>query len=51
MQCKEEILEHGKKGFLGVRGDSGDPVEIVTQTVFALWGIFGGTINSKGYNT
>jgi len=49
-QCKEEILEHGKKGFLGVRGDSGDPVEIVTQTVFALWGIFGGTTNSKGYN-
>jgi len=49
-QCREEILEHGKRGcFLGVRGDSGDPVKIVTETVFALWREFGGTTNSKGY--
>lgn len=46
-QLKDEILEHD--GCLAIRGDSGDPVEIVTQTVFKLWDIFGGTINSKGY--
>lgn len=44
---KEEILSHG--GYLGVRGDSGDPVEIVTKTVFKLWESFGGTTNSKGF--
>lgn len=36
-------------GCLLVRGDSGDPVEVVTQTVFHLWEQFGGTVNSKGY--
>ena len=46
-QCKDEILTH--KGFVGIRGDSGDPVEIVTKTVFKLWEIFGGTVNSKGF--
>jgi len=46
-QVKEDILRHN--GTLSIRGDSGDPVEIVTQTVFHLWDIFGGTINSKGY--
>lgn len=46
-QVKDEILNH--KGFIAIRGDSGDPVEIVTQTVFHLWKIFGGTVNSKGY--
>lgn len=46
-QLKPEIMAHD--GCLLVRGDSGDPVEIVTQTVFKLWEIFGGTINSKGY--
>lgn len=46
-QCKEEILNHN--GFLAIRGDSGDPVEVVTETVFRLWNIFGGAINSKGY--
>ena len=46
-QLKEEILNHD--GCLLVRGDSGDPVEIVTETVFHLWETFGGTINSKGY--
>ena len=38
-----------RKGTLYVRGDSGDPVEIITKTVYHLWDIFGGTINSKGY--
>ena len=46
-QCKEEIMNHN--GYLAVRGDSGDPVEVVTKTVFRLWDIFGGTVNSKGY--
>lgn len=46
-QCKEEILNHN--GTLSIRGDSGDPVEVITETVFHLWKIFGGTINSKGY--
>lgn len=44
---KEEILAHN--GCLLVRGDSGDPVQIVTKTVFELWETFGGTVNSKGY--
>ena len=44
---KEEILNHN--GCFLVRGDSGDCVKVVTNTVFALWDIFGGTINSKGY--
>ena len=46
-QVKEEILAHN--GFIAIRGDSGDPVEIVTETVEHLWNIFGGTVNSKGY--
>ena len=46
-KLKEEILNHN--GCLLVRGDSGNCVEVVTQTVFKLWDIFGGTHNSKGY--
>jgi len=46
-QLKQEVFAHD--GCLAIRGDSGDPVEIVTKTVFRLWDIFGGTINSKGY--
>ena len=37
-QLKEEIMNH--KGCLLIRGDSGDPVQIVTETVFHLWDIF-----------
>jgi nicotinamide phosphoribosyltransferase len=44
---KDEILSHD--GCISIRGDSGNPVEIVTQTVFRLWDIFGGSVNSKGY--
>jgi nicotinamide phosphoribosyltransferase len=47
VECKEEILNHN--GTLLIRGDSGDPVQIITETVLRLWDIFGGTINSKGY--
>ena len=46
-RLKDEILAHD--GCLSIRGDSGDPVEVVTKTVFRLWDIFGGTINGKGY--
>ena len=46
-QIKEEIMAHN--GCMLMRGDSGDCVEVVTQTVFKLWEQFGGTINSKGY--
>ncbi|MDE7323210.1 MAG: nicotinate phosphoribosyltransferase [Lachnospiraceae bacterium] len=46
-QLKEEILAHN--GCMLMRGDSGDCVEVVTKTVFRLWDIFGGTVNSKGY--
>lgn len=44
---KDEILAHN--GCFLVRGDSGDCVKVVTETVFKLWDIFGGTVNSKGY--
>jgi nicotinamide phosphoribosyltransferase len=46
-KLRKEIMEHN--GCFLVRGDSGDCVEVVTQTVFRLWDLFGGTINSKGY--
>lgn len=46
-QCKKEIMAHD--GCISIRGDSGDPVEVITETVFRLWDLFGGTINSKGY--
>jgi len=46
-QLRVEIENHN--GFIGIRGDSGDPVEIVTKTIFKLWDLFGGSINSKGY--
>ena len=46
-KLKKEILEHN--GCMLMRGDSGDCIEVVTETVFKLWEIFGGTINSKGY--
>lgn len=46
-QLKAEILAHD--GFISIRGDSGDPVEVITKTVFKLWDTFGGTYNSKGF--
>ena len=45
--CKEDIFNHD--GYIGIRGDSGDPVDISVRTVGALWGTFGGDVNSKGY--
>lgn len=46
-QLREEIMAHN--GCMLMRGDSGDCVEVVTKTVFKLWELFGGTVNSKGY--
>ena len=46
-QIKEEIMAHN--GCMLMRGDSGECVDVVTQTVFKLWDQFGGTVNSKGY--
>lgn len=46
-KLKDEIMHHN--GCFMVRGDSGDCVEVVTNTVFKLWNTFGGKINSKGY--
>ena len=46
-RLKKEIMAHN--GCMLMRGDSGDCVEVVTQTVFKLWEQFGGTVNSKGY--
>lgn len=45
--CRKEILAHN--GTILFRGDSGNPVEIITDMVFTLWQIFGGTVNEKGY--
>jgi nicotinamide phosphoribosyltransferase len=46
-KLKKEIMEHN--GCMLMRGDSGDCVKVVTDTVFKLWEHFGGTTNSKGY--
>lgn len=46
-EVKDEVLKHN--GVLSIRGDSGDPVDVVTQTVFHLWDIFGGHVNEKGF--
>ncbi|MCL1918594.1 MAG: nicotinate phosphoribosyltransferase [Peptococcaceae bacterium] len=46
-QCREEILNHN--GYLAIRGDSGNPVDISTQTVSRLWDTFGGHVNTKGF--
>ena len=44
---KDEIMAHN--GCFLVRGDSGDCVDVVTNTVFKLWELFGGSVNTKGY--
>ncbi len=46
-EIKDLILSHN--GCMLMRGDSGDCVSVVTQTVFKLWEQFGGSINKKGY--
>lgn len=46
-EIKDIILE--RDGCFAVRGDSGDPIDIICETVQTLWDIFGGTVNEKGY--
>lgn len=45
-QLKNDIMS--RNGKLVVRPDSGNPTEVILQTIPKLWGIFGGTINNKG---
>jgi len=44
---KDKIIS--RQGTVFIRPDSGDPVENTTKSVFKLWEIFGGEINTKGY--
>lgn len=46
-ELKSAILESGKT--VVIRPDSGDPVEIVTQTIKNLMDSFGYSLNSKGF--
>ncbi|WP_444907097.1 nicotinate phosphoribosyltransferase [Microbulbifer sp. SSSA008] len=46
-ELKERVENNG--GTLVIRPDSGDPVDIVSQTIERLMRIFGATINSKGF--
>ncbi|WP_444940600.1 nicotinate phosphoribosyltransferase [Microbulbifer sp. ZKSA004] len=46
-ELKERVENNG--GTLVIRPDSGDAVDIVTQTIERLMRIFGATINSKGF--
>lgn len=44
---KDKILK--RDGVLVIRPDSGDPVMSTLKVFEALWEVFGGTVNSKGY--
>lgn len=44
---REQVITNG--GTLVIRPDSGDPVEIVLQTIEKLMDAFGSSINAKGY--
>lgn len=46
-ECYDDIMRHNGK--MSIRGDGGNPVDIVLKTVPKLWDMFGGTKNSKGY--
>lgn len=46
-EIKDVIVE--RDGCFAVRGDSGDPVGTLCETVQILWDIFGGHVNDKGY--
>jgi nicotinic acid phosphoribosyltransferase len=44
---KSEKLAKG--GFLVLRPDSGDPIQVVLQALHAAEKVFGATVNSKGF--
>lgn len=46
-QLKEQVINNG--GTVVIRPDSGDPVEVVEQTIEKLMNHFGYSTNSKGY--
>lgn len=46
-ELRDEVINNG--GTLVIRPDSGDPVNIVTQTIEKLFTAFGYQVNSKGY--
>lgn len=46
-ELKQKIIESG--GTIVIRPDSGDPIEIVTETVIKLMDKFGFSYNSKGF--
>lgn len=46
-KLKDVIM--ARDGKLVIRPDSGDPVQVILESVERLWTIFGGTLNSKGY--
>jgi nicotinamide phosphoribosyltransferase len=46
-ELKEEVL--ARDGVLVIRPDSGNPLDLVLTSLWKLGGIFGFTINSKGY--
>lgn len=48
-KLKDKIL--AREGKVVVRPDSGDPPKVCLEVVQALWDIFGGTTNEKGYKT
>lgn len=46
-QLKDEIML--RNGKVVIRPDSGNPVDVILQTIPKLYNIFGGTKNTKGY--
>lgn len=49
-EIRKKIEEHGKTGgYVVIRPDSGDPVEVVTHVAKLLDKTFGSTVNTKGF--
>ncbi|NRA88078.1 MAG: nicotinate phosphoribosyltransferase [Rhizobiales bacterium] len=46
-ELKDKVINNG--GTIVIRPDSGDPIEIVTETIIKLMEKFGHSINSKGF--
>ncbi len=46
-ELKQKVIDSG--GTIVIRPDSGNPIEIVTETIIKLMEKFGHSINSKGY--
>lgn len=46
-ELKQQIIE--QQGKIVIRPDSGDPMQVICTVIERLMGIFGHTVNSKGY--